>query len=219
MKRIKLEKVAVAKELYLKQLREQSAESKPQPLAPLPDVSLAPEDLMDQPTLDVEALRDTPLHSYYYENVFSLEDLYLFRGVFNFYGRRYEQAAEDYALCQQAKYEERSLNPNAAHSNEHVAESLKAYSQSSTPMLSMNSSKTDLSDVGLCSLNVHETNYNVMLCHLMTRNHPQALAKASEIIREAPGKYQKHFFLIRGLLYQALGQGDKAQKDLQRFEK
>lgn len=47
------------------------------------------------------------------------------------------------------------------------AESMKAYSRSSTPMLSMNSSKTDLSDVGLCSLNVHETNYNILLCHLM----------------------------------------------------
>lgn len=72
-------------------------------------------------------------------------------------------------------------------------------------MLSMNSSKTDLSDVGLCSLNVHETNYNIMLCYLMMKNHAKAVEKINEIIREAPGKYQKHFFLLRGLLYSELG--------------
>jgi hypothetical protein len=48
-----------------------------------------------------------------------------------------------------------------------MTESIMAYSRSSTPMLSMNSSKTDLSDVGLCSLNIHETNYNMMLCFLL----------------------------------------------------
>lgn len=52
----------------------------------MPDLSLASEELMDQPTIDIEALKDIPLHSYYYENVFSLEDLYLFRAVYHFYG-------------------------------------------------------------------------------------------------------------------------------------
>jgi hypothetical protein len=56
------------------------------------------------------------------------------------------------------------------------------YSRSSTPLFSMNSSKTDLSDVGLCSLNVHETNYNIMLCHLMSNNYDLALEKANDII-------------------------------------
>ena len=46
----------------------------------------------------------------------------------------------------------------------------------------MNSSKTDLSDVGLCSLNLHENNYNMMLCYLQMNDYKSALKKASEII-------------------------------------
>ena len=70
----------------------------------------------------------------------------------------------------------------------------------------MNSSKTDLSDVGLCSLNLHENNFNIMLCHLQMKNYPGALKKASDIIQGAPGKYQRHFFLIRGLIYELMGE-------------
>lgn len=98
-----------------------------------------------------------------------------------------------------------SKNPHAGNNYEHVAESIKAYSNNSTPMLSMNSSKTDLSDVGLCSLNVHETNFNILICYLMIGNLTKAMEKTNEIIREAPGKYQKHFFLLRGLLYEEMG--------------
>ncbi len=96
---------------------------------------------------------------------------------------------------------------------------MKAYSRSSTPLYSMNSSKTDLSDVGLCSLNVHETNYNIFLCHLITRDYDRAIEKVNEIIGQAPGKYQRHFFLIRGLIYEAQGKADKASKDYQKYEK
>lgn len=59
---------------------------------------------------------------------------------------------------------------------------MQPYSQSSTPLLSMNSSKTDLSDVGLCSLNIHETNFNIMICHLMMKNFQKAVEKINEII-------------------------------------
>jgi tetratricopeptide (TPR) repeat protein len=155
------------------------------------------------PTIEIEALKDvTPLHSYYYENVFSLEDLYLFRAVFHFYGGNQEQAIADYLRCQEIKYEGTAdknhgkktdgtgfHTPNAAFNHEHCNESIRAYSQSSTPMLSMNSSRTDLSDVGLCSLNVHETNYNIMLCYLMKKEFAKAVEKINEIVREAPGKY------------------------------
>jgi hypothetical protein len=49
-------------------------------------------------------------------------------------------------------------------------------------MLSMHSSKTDLSDVGLCSLNVHETNYNMLLCYLMLKDKERSFEKVNEII-------------------------------------
>ena len=46
-----------------------------------------------------------------------------------------------------------------------------------------------------------------------------ALKKASEIIQGAPGKYQRHFFLIRGLIYEGMGDREKAQKDFCKYEK
>jgi hypothetical protein len=54
---------------------------------------------MDMATIDLEQLRDVPLHSYYYENVFSLEDLFLFRAVFHFYAGAYQRAISDYQKC------------------------------------------------------------------------------------------------------------------------
>jgi hypothetical protein len=76
----------------------------------------------------------------------------------------------------------KSIGPNPGSNYDHLTESYKAYSHSSTPMLSMNSSKTDLSDVGLCSLNVHETNYNIFLCYLLMKNYQKSLEKINEII-------------------------------------
>lgn len=134
----------------------------------------------------MEALEGIPLHSYYYENVFSVEDLYLYRAVFHFFAGEYRLAIEGYELCQRLKMGEGGKVMQAIDDN---TASIRAYSHSSTPMLSMNSSKTDLSDVGLCSLNVHETNFNILLCHLMLGDHAQALTKLNDLINEAPGKY------------------------------
>ena len=52
--------------------------------------------MLDQATIDLDALKHIPLHSYYYENVFSLEDLYLFRAVFYFYAGDYQSAIDGY---------------------------------------------------------------------------------------------------------------------------
>lgn len=130
------------------------------------------------------------MYSYYYENVFQLEDFYLFRAVFNFYSKNYKASIKDYEYCRDQRHAEEgggakhlhdTKSPTAARNrgdvsptnNQDHAESMQLYSrhsQSSTP-ISMASSKTDLSDVGLCSLNVHETNFNVLLCHLMTKDY------------------------------------------------
>jgi hypothetical protein len=139
--------------------------------------------------------------------VFSAEDLYLFRAVYQFYRRDYKLAISDYEKCQAIKLNGAAEQPKkvGSHFKSGLAtpqESMMQYSRSSTPMLSMNSSKTDLSDVGLCSLNVHETNFNIMLCHLMMKDSARAMEKCNEIIGQAPGKYQRHFFLVRALLYE-----------------
>jgi hypothetical protein len=83
-------------------------------------------------------------------------------------------------------------------------EHMNMFSQSSTPV-SVNSTKTDLSDVGLCSINVYETNFNILLCYLLTKDYEKAVSKLNEIISFAPKKYSKHFYLIRGLVFEELG--------------
>jgi hypothetical protein len=46
--------------------------------------------------MDLSQLEEITLYSYYYENVFSLEDLYLFRAVYKFYMKDYIGAIADY---------------------------------------------------------------------------------------------------------------------------
>ena len=55
---------------------------------------------------DVEQIEEIIPYSYYYENVFSLEDLYLFRAIYNFYLKDYTQAIADYEYCQNLKLED-----------------------------------------------------------------------------------------------------------------
>lgn len=42
--------------------------------------------------------------------------------------------------------------------------------------------QTDLSDVGLCSLNVHEFTYNVMICLIQMGQYKKALEKCTFLI-------------------------------------
>lgn len=67
----------------------------------------------------------------------------------------------------------------------------------------MNSSKTDLSDVGLCSLNSHETNFNLMLCYILMKEIDKSFDKVNELINARQSKYHKSFYLIRGLLFES----------------
>lgn len=85
--------------------------------------------------------------------------------------------------------------------------------------MSQTSSQTDLSDVGLCSLNVHEGVYNQLLCYLMLKYYKQALIKVNQLIQDCPKKYQKQLWIIRGLIYQALGNAQKSKHDFEQAAK
>ena len=50
---------------------------------------------LDEP-INAESLEDSDKYSYYYENIFNLEDFYLYRGVFNFYKQRFQDALVDF---------------------------------------------------------------------------------------------------------------------------
>lgn len=78
------------------------------------------------------------------------------------------------------------------------------------------SSQTDLSDVGLCSLNIHEFSYNTVLCLILARNYEQALAKLDYILQTISKKYAGQLWLIRGIINQILGYDSQSRRDFKR---
>jgi hypothetical protein len=73
------------------------------------------------------------------------------------------------------------------------------------------SNMTDLSDVGLCSLNVHEVTYNIVICEILAGRYPEALKGLTALIEDAPGKYSKKLYLLRGLILQELEDSTKCK--------
>lgn len=87
----------------------------------------------------------------YRENIFSQEDYYLYRGVMNFYSKNYKLAMTDFEMSASLKKETKTLaNPREAEEPSETA-----------------SIDTDLSDVGLCSVNINENHYNIILCLIL----------------------------------------------------
>lgn len=81
------------------------------------------------------------------------------------------------------------------------------------------SSQTDLSDVGLCSLNIHEYSFNTVLNLLLLKEYKKALTKLDYMIDTIPKKYAHQIWLIRYVLNQVLGYGSASKKDLKRAYK
>ena len=63
------------------------------------------------------------------------------------------------------------------------------------------SSQTDLSDVGLCSLNIHEYSFNAVVCHIMGKKYTLALEKLDYMLSTIPRKYANQLWLIRGSVH------------------
>lgn len=63
------------------------------------------------------------------------------------------------------------------------------------------SSQTDLSDVGLCSLNIHEFSFNKVVCFIMAKRFKEALEKLDYILSTIPKKYANQIWLIRGAVH------------------
>ena len=77
------------------------------------------------------------------------------------------------------------------------------------------SSRTDLSDVGLCALNAHEAAYNRALCLIMMRDLRRAVFELGDVIERAQPIQSRGVYLLRGVILQALGEGARAKEDFE----
>jgi hypothetical protein len=69
------------------------------------------------------------------------------------------------------------------------------------------SQRTDLSDIGLCSLNIREFSYNMIINHIQNKNWDQALAIINKELTESlqnsdHTKNVKQLYLVRAMIYQ-----------------
>jgi hypothetical protein len=89
--------------------------------------------------------------SYYKENIFGTEDFLLYRGIMNFYLGEYSKAIVDFEASIRTKSDQKDSDNGGNGEGD---------------AMSQGSNQTDLSDVGLCSLNVHESHFNIALCYI-----------------------------------------------------
>lgn len=75
---------------------------------------------------------------------------------------------------------------------------------------------TDLSDIGLCTLNKYEYQYNVMLCHMFMGEYKTACEHATNIAMTASNNYTDKIWIIRAILLSLIGRSEDALAD---FEK
>jgi len=68
----------------------------------------------------------------------------------------------------------------------------------------MVSDKTDLSDVGLCSLNKNEMLFNVVLCKIKLGRYAQAKKLVDRLLDSCPPKYGQDIRKLRDILSQWL---------------
>ena len=81
------------------------------------------------------------------------------------------------------------------------------------------SSQTDLSDVGLCSLNIHEFSFNSVICFICLKQYDKALEKLDYMFNTIPKKYAGQLWLIRAQIHKELRNQNAAKKDFKRAEK
>ena len=146
--------------------------------------------------------------NYYKENIFNKEDYFLYRGVMNFYSGDYDKSISDFEQSSSLMHSSKVLYPHPQFPDD-----------PSSDNVSQASSQTDLSDVGLCSLNIHEYSFNTVLNLLMLREWKKALTKVDYILDTIPKKYAPQLWLIRALLNQYLGHSPAAKKDFKRAYK
>lgn len=124
-----------------------------------------------------------------------------------FYAEEYDKAVTDYS--QTSKYMHANKHLNRSQNNFVMADSENLIDD----RISNTSSQTDLSDVGLCSLNIHEFSYNIVLCLIQNKQYDEAFEKVTFMLETLPKKYTNGVWLIRGVLASIVGNYKAAKSD------
>ena len=169
-------------------------------------------DVEDQGEIDERAFTDEA--NYYKENIFNKEDYYLFRAVMYFYSGDYDKARQDFKHTSDIMHANKNLNKTQ---NNFIL--TDDDDEGNGDKISNTSSQTDLSDVGLCSLNVHEFSYNLTLCLIQCKKYEEAFNKVTFMLETLPKKYTKEIWLLRGILASILGNYKIAKSDFAFAEK
>ena len=111
--------------------------------------------------------------NYYKENIFNKEDFYLYRSVLYIYGQEYSKAIQDLEQCSSIMHHNKVLYPKNQFPDKELDEGYESPTGTGNVNgekdvdMSGDSSQTDLSDVGLCSLNIHEFSFNIALSMIL----------------------------------------------------
>lgn len=139
--------------------------------------------------------------NYYKENIFNKEDYYLYRAAMYFYAGDFDKAINDFEMSSSIMHSQKVLYPRNQFPDE-PSQDEGGRRDNDDDAVTINSSQTDLSDVGLCSLNIHEYSFNTVLCLLQIKDYKKAVTKLDYIFDTIPKKYAGQLWLIRGLANQ-----------------
>lgn len=162
---------------------------------------------------EIEEKEVADINNYYRENIFNPEDYYLYRAVMYFYTEQYDKAIQDFEQTSKIMHANKNLNNtrNNFTMTEEESKKMDGVSQAS--------SQTDLSDIGLCSLNVHEFTFNIILCLIKAKKYEEAFEKLTYLLETIPKKYHKELWLLRGILASIVGNYKVAKTDFSYSER
>ena len=90
----------------------------------------------------------------YRDNIFEKQDFIFYRGIFHFYSLNYIEALNDFESSYTIK------KTNDITSNVTIKSSVESMDRPKSAL-------TDLSDVGLCTVNDNEYRLNIVLCYIL----------------------------------------------------
>lgn len=124
--------------------------------------------------------------SYYFENLFAIEDIVLYRAVAAFYANKFTEAIDDLSFAFSSMRRGRE-----------------------------DQRENDFSDIGLCSMGYHEFHYNMLICQVGAGHYEEAITVCDTLLGELPQEENTAMFVfLRGLLFLALGKRERGESDL-----